>query len=176
MHDKMFEGFLRRQQQEGEALARESDVLELLPKPEEPPQCYIARFSCKGLVRDESGRIGLADTFAVGIRFPWDYLRRADALEVITWLGPANVFHPNISPVAPVICLGRLTPGTGLVDILYRVFEIITYNKATIREDDALNPDACAWARSHPHRIPVDDRPLKRRAPSLHIETTELSR
>jgi hypothetical protein len=32
-----------------------------------------------------------------------------------------------------------------------------------VREDDALNPDACAWTRRNAHRLPIDDRPLKRR-------------
>ena len=32
-----------------------------------------------------------------------------------------------------------------------------------MREDDALNREACAWARHHADRYPVDRRPLKRR-------------
>jgi hypothetical protein len=32
-----------------------------------------------------------------------------------------------------------------------------------MREHRALNHDACAWARNHTHRFPVDRRPLKRR-------------
>jgi hypothetical protein len=80
------------------------------------------------------------------------------------------VFHPNISDKAPFICVGKLAPNTPLVDILYQCFEIITYNKVTMREDDALNTEACVWARENQHRFPIDRRPLKRRALDLEVE------
>ena len=86
------------------------------------------------------------------------------------FLGPPNVWHPNISDTQPAICVGRLVPGTGLVDLLYQCWEIITWNKKTIREDDALNRAACQWARHNLARLPVDTRPLKRRPLDLHIE------
>ena len=50
------------------------------------------------------------------------------------------------------------------------MFEIITYNKATMREDDALNFEACRWARWNTGRFPVDTRPLKRRMADFAIE------
>jgi hypothetical protein len=85
---------------------------------------------------------------------------------VLTWLAPRDIWHPNISADAPVICVGRLAPGTALVDLLYQLFEVITWNKVTMREDDALNRAACQWARRNGHRFPVDRRPLKRSAGS----------
>jgi hypothetical protein len=102
--------------------------------------------------------------------FPSDYLRTADPFRVVTWLGPRHVWHPNIAADAPAICVGRLVPGTSLVDLIYQVFEIITWNKVTMREDDALNRAACQWARSHRERLRIDRRPLKRRALDLRIE------
>ena len=108
----------------------------------------------------------------VGIGFHDGYLRAADPCRVLTWLWPRNVFHPNISDRAPFICVGHLVPGTSLVDILYQCFEIITYHKVTMREDDALNKDACAWARQNQHRFPIDPRPLKRRSVDFHVEPT----
>jgi hypothetical protein len=120
-------------------------------------------------VRATDGAVRESDRFEVGITFPPDYLRRIDPFEIVTWLGPRNVFHPNISDRGPFICVGRLAPGMPLVDLLYQVFEIITYQKVTMREDDALNADACAWARRHRDRLPIDRRPLKRRALELQI-------
>ena len=137
---------------------------------DEIPSRYLVRFHCKGLVRDGGGAVLEADRFDVGVWFPSDYLRRAAPPQVLTWLGPRNVFHPNISDQAPFICVGHLSPGTPLVDLIYQCFEIITYNKVTMREDDALNKDACAWARHNLHRFPVDSRPLKRRAVDIQIE------
>ena len=164
--DKILEAFLRRQKEEGEELASASALLDLLPAAGDPPHAYVATFQCKGLVRPVQSAVSVGDQFIVGINFPSDYLRRADAAQVLAWLKPVEVFHPNIR--APFICVGRLVPGTSLVDILYQVFEIITYNKVTMREDDALNHDACAWARNNQDRFPVDSRPLRCSAMESH--------
>jgi hypothetical protein len=172
MQDKIFEAFLKRQYDEGMALARSSDLLELIPMGGDPPDRYIAQFRCKGLVSADD-EVSERDYFEVGIWFPSDYLRRADPFQVLTWLGPWNVFHPNISNGMPFICVGKLAPNTALVDILYQCFEIITYNKVTMREDDALNAQACVWARQNQGRFPIDRRPLKRRALDLHVEQAE---
>jgi len=169
MRDNVYESFLARQREQGLALANASDLLELFPIGLEPFDHYIAEFRCKGLVKNESGSVEEADRFQVGIWFPADYLRRAEPFQVLTWLGPRQVFHPNIGDRAPFICIGRLAPATPLTDILYQCFEVITYNKVTMREDDALNREACAWARLNQHRFPIDRRPLKRRALNLEI-------
>jgi hypothetical protein len=155
------------------ALAEASDLLELIALDVPPPRHYVARFHCKGLVRTDAGEIREAERFEVGIWFPDDYLCEADPFKVLMWFGPRRIFHPNISDRAPFICVGRLAPGTSLVDILYQCFEIITYNKVTMREDDALNKDACAWARCNQRRFPIDSRPLKRRALDVSVENIE---
>ena len=172
--DRVLEGFLQRQFEQGMALAAESDLFDLVPlDPPPAPQHYVACFHCTGLVRAPSGEVTEANQFAVGITFPDDYLRRADPFQVLAWLGPREAFHPNISDRAPFICVGRIVPGTPLVDLLYQIHEIITYNKATVREDDALNPDACAWARRNQDRLPIDARPLKRRRIDFSVEPVE---
>jgi len=163
MMDKIFEGFLAHQYQEGIALAEASDLLELEPLHESPPQHYLARFYCKGLTRSQDGCICEANRFEVGLWFPSDYLRHVNSLFIVTWLNPREIFHPNISNTAPIMCLGPITPGTPLTDLLYRSFELITWNKLTMRENEALNAEACVWARHNPDRYPVDRRPLKRR-------------
>ncbi len=191
--DKVYGGFLRTQFDQGMVLAGESDLLDLLPveviagfsrgsaahddQADHPLFCrYLAHFSCTGLVRTDRGEIVEANDFAVGIWFPSDYARRANPFQVLTWLGPQQIFHPNIAADAPFICIGRLTPGTPLVDIIYQCFEIITYQKVTMREDDALNKAACAWARRNQSRFPVDRRPLKRRTVDVSVTSVEVSR
>ena len=168
MKDRVFESFLQQQFEEGMQLAGESDLLELTPLNGAHSQHYVATFHCKGLVCPQPGQVEEADLFRVGIFFPPDYLRRAETAEVLTWLGPANVFHPNIrcyelSTGLGLICGGRFPPGTRLVDLLYQCFEIITYNRVTMNENDALNHAACEWARRNRSRLPVDRRPLKSR-------------
>ena len=159
MRDRIYTSFLEQQLDEGLALTRESDLIELDYRGD-LPQRYRVSFRCKGLVKTSAG-VEEADHFEVGVRFPLDYLRRAVPTQVLTWLGPRNVFHPNISNRVPFICVGRLAPGTPLSDLLYQCFELISWQK--IKLDDALNEEACAWARGHRDRLPVDRRPLKRR-------------
>lgn len=166
MRDRVYQAFLARQYEEGMALAAASDLVDLSPFTGDPPDRYVARFACAGLVR-RADRILEATHFEVGIWFPSDYLRRAEPWQVLTWLGPTEVFHPNISHTLPFICIGKLAPGTALVDLLYQCFEIITWQKVTMREDDALNSGACGWARENRARLPVDRRPFKWRRPAV---------
>ena len=166
--DPIFDNFLLRQMEEGMALATSSDLLELAVSPIAPPH-FVATFHCKGLVQLEDGSIEEANFFQAGIWFPPDYLRRVDPFDIVRWFGPSNIFHPNISVIAPLVCLGRISPGTGLTDLLMQLYDIITYNKFTPREDDCLNKACCSWVRDHQHRFPVDRRPLKRRPLNLEV-------
>jgi hypothetical protein len=171
--DEILSAFLTTQYKEGMALAAASDLLELfVASSGTPPQRYLARFRCTGLLYVTDGKIVPGNDFSVGLWFPDDYLHRANPAQVVTWLSPRAVWHPNILP--PFLCVGRVVPGTSLVDLLYQIFEIITYNKVTMREDDALNKEACAWARHHQDQFPVDTRPLKRRTLALRVETLTL--
>jgi len=167
--DLIFERFLSRQCDEGLALARESDLLELHVSPMVPPH-FVAEFHCKGLVREGDGEIREAQHFEVGIWFPNDYLRRCDPFQMLRLFTP-HVWHPNVSRQLPMLCIGKLTPGTRLVDILYQIFDVLTYQKYNPREDDSLNKAACAWARNTKEfTFPIDNRPLKRRPLGLEVE------
>ena len=168
--DNSLRGFLGRQFEEGMALAADSDLFRLVPFDGAHHQRYVAEFRCTGLVQAASGEIVPADHFGIGIWFPDDYLRFADPFTVLTMLGPPQTFHPNVSAHAPFICPGYLAAGTELVDILYRCFEILTWNRVTMVEKDALNVEACAWARRNLHRLPVDNRPLKRARTDFRVE------
>jgi hypothetical protein len=162
--DRIFADFLAAQLDEGRALAAECDRLLLLPLPgpETAPSRYIARFTCRGLVRDpETREIREHDRFEVGILFPPDYLRTVRPYQIVTLLSPPHTWHPNAC--FPGICLGRMHPGTGIVELLYQAYEVLTYQRMTTVERDSLNPEACAWARRNRFRFPTDPRPLKRR-------------
>jgi hypothetical protein len=158
--DRIYTSFLEAQYRDGMALAAASDLLDLVAIGRTPPRSYIVTLRCNGLVKAPNGEVVVTDHHEFSVNFPSDYLRRVNPVEVLHWLSPST-FHPNVK--YPVVCVGRLSPGTQLVDLLYQVFDLITWKKLTVREDDALNPEACAWARNHPDRFPVDERPLKRR-------------
>jgi ubiquitin-protein ligase len=167
--DPIYKRFMQRQLEEGMELARSSDLLRLHVPLMAPPH-FVAEFLCNGLVREGNGDIKEASEFQVGIWFPPDYLRRADPFEMLRLFTP-GVWHPNVSREQPLICIGRLTPGTTLVDILYQLFDILTFQKHNPRENDSLNRTACAWARENQHRFPIDRRPLKRRSLNLEVQS-----
>ncbi len=169
MSRAMIDAFLARQFEDGMALAAESDLFDLVPGKGTPPDRYVAQFYCKTLVRNPDGGVVVASYCAVAILFPEDYLLRADPYQVLVWLGPRNIWHPNISDKAPLVCLGRLGPGSRLVDLVYQLFDIITFKNVSM--GDALNADASAWARQNQHRFPIDPRPLKRRRVVLGVSS-----
>lgn len=158
--DTILQLFLETQRHEAMALAAESDLLDVLPL---DLQHYVATFRCRGLVREPRGEVREHDRFRVGIWFPSTYLREVRPAHVLTWLEPDYVWHPNIRP--PYVCVGKIAPGTPLIDLLHRCFELICFENVTMREDDALNAAACVWARRNRERFPTDRRPVKRSAP-----------
>ena len=163
MTDLVFDNFLKTQCAEGTQLAAASDVLDLMPHfvGARAPNTYVARFACVGVLRSPNEEPRLeAGTFQVGIRFPDDYLRHVQPMQIITWLGPQDVFSPHIA--ASIVCCGRIETGTSLVDLIYRCYEIISFTHI-VAPHDALNPDAATWARQHQELFPTDRRPLKRR-------------
>ncbi len=167
--DPIWSAFLHRQEEEAVALTAASDLVEVQPVDPSPASRYLVTFRCRGLVRLGPAEPRTAEQFALGVWFPSDYLRRVDPYEVLTWLGPPSIFHPNIGYQRPLVCVGRIAPGTGLVELVERTFDVITYRKVTMREDDALHHAACAWARANQHRFPIDDRPLRRRRLELDV-------
>jgi len=166
-NDPILCAFLERQTQEGLELAAGSDILDLECLP--TGQHFIAHFSCRGLVKELDGTVQEASGFHVGLFLGADYLRTlSHPYEVVTLISPFNVFHPNVA--APFICLGRIVPGTPLVDLLFEAHEVLSGQKVTMREEDALNREACSWYRANQSRLPVDPRPLLRRLLALEIE------
>ena len=165
--DRIFESWLERQHAEGAALAAASDVLSLWPEPDSPPRRYVASFDCQTMVRTDGEAVPWRGC-EVLIQFPPDYLRLVpDPAQIVALMSPPRLFHPNVAP--PFLCIGRIAPGTRLCELLVQLYEILTFQKLTPREDDALNRDACAWARRNMHRFPLDTRPLRRRAAEFEV-------
>ena len=74
-HGNAINAFLEDQYAKGMDLAANSDRVELTAIGTTPaPTAYVAKFTCKGLVR-RAGQVVDSDDFVVGIRFPEDYLR-----------------------------------------------------------------------------------------------------
>lgn len=167
MTDKILERFLERQYEDGTALASQSDLVNLVPLGERPYRRYVVQLRCLGLRRAADGEITEMSYSEAGVEFPDDYLRRVDPYRILVWISPRDVWHPNISDKAPMVCLGRLGPGTRLTEIVYQLADVVSYKKFATH--DALNHAAAAWARQHQDRFPVDPRPLKRRTLGLRV-------
>ncbi len=161
--DRVFTGFLGRQREEGLAFAERSTLLTLVPIGGAAPDRYVARLACRGLVRGPDGQPVEHVGFEIGVWFPPDYLRRVNPIEVVSWLAPHEVFHPNVGPGPKgglFICVGRIERATPLVELLMRAYEIVTYQRVTMDEHDALDHDACVWARANRMRFPIDRRTI----------------
>lgn len=158
MADSMsiFQSWCEHQFVEAMGFSAKSDVLSLAPVAGDPPYKYIARFECRGLATTADG-ITIVDRHLVGILFPEYYLQTScDPAQILTWLEPVTEFQPNIRP--PFCCIGHIPPGMSLMSILHQLYQMITWQRFTSREDDALNPEACSWARNNMERLPIDPR------------------
>jgi hypothetical protein len=162
-NDPIFSNWIESQYEPAMELARNSDILDLTPLEGVSSTRYLASYDASTLAQTATGEIVKVRGFTVGIRFPWDYLRRAVSYEVLTYLGPhiggeLSLMHSNVNP--PLICLS-VAPGTALTDLLYSVYELLTWQNYGLG-DNGLNPGAAAWARRQGReRFPVDPRPLK---------------
>lgn len=156
MTDSIRNSWLESQYVEAMSFAQRSEVLSIAPIAGSPPYKYIAEFRCNGLARSEDG-ISVIHRHVVGILFPDQYLRTScDPGQVLTWLEPDTEFHPNINP--PFCCVGPIAPGMTLMSLLHQLYQMITWQRFTPREDAALNQLACSWARDNLDRFPVDPR------------------
>lgn len=159
MTDKIIATFLADQTAKLQLLAKQSDIFNLESV---RGSLFFLRFNCNGLVVDRKGNVHNHDDFLAALMVSPDFLRRPieDPRHFITMLDN-NIFHPNISGHA--ICVGKINAGTPLTYLVYQIYEILSYQKYTPREDDALNLAACNWARNNAEKFPIDARPLKRR-------------
>lgn len=159
MSDLVYASFLKSQIDRARRLVQTSDRVTLTPLQGQPPYCWLVRFSCVGLVKSRRG-VAEHHRWALGVRFPEDYLRaRVHVAEVLTWLGPQEVWHPNVSP--PFVCID-LRAGMPLDELVFTLYDLLTWNVYGVG-DDGLNRAAAQWARHQPaERFPLDRRPLLR--------------
>ena len=156
MNDMIFQRFLEYQAAEAAELSTNSDLVAVTPCVEDdgPPQRWLVEIGCQGVVKEADGEVVTEHGFVVGIWFPHDYLRQVNPAEIVTWLSPSNVWHPNILGAAGAMCLGRIEPGSSLISLVHRCAEIISYHNWA--SHDALNQDAAQWARNNQHQFPLD--------------------
>jgi hypothetical protein len=106
----------------------------------------------------------------VAVRFLPDYLRSANRFQMLAQIEPRTPFHPNLRDGK--VCL-EVYPGEPLVEICHALHALLGWQLRQLAENDALNPEACAWGRAHLDELPVDTRPLFGRALAITLEPME---
>ncbi len=166
VYDPVMGEFLQNCRGELEGRCLPGSLLEWADLGDRRPWLYRLTFPTQGLVwRD--GRIEMVDQHVVALRFLPDYLRRADRFEMLALVEPRDAFHPNLAP--PGICV-QVYPGEPLVEICESLHALFSWQLRQLREDDSLNPSACAWGRSNLNRLPLDPRRLFGRQRSFTLE------
>ncbi|MEY2410118.1 MAG: hypothetical protein QOF48_2788 [Verrucomicrobiota bacterium] len=171
--DPILDDFLREQLAQATQLASESDLVTVTPMGGVPPSQYVIEFRCRGLKKTSQNRIVADDgPWGFGVNFPANFLRGGfHPAEVLAYLGPvAQPWHPNLRP--PFVCL-EVRPAMPLTEIIFTLFDLLSWNLFST-QDEGLNHDASQWYRNQdPSRFPIDQRPLKRRIPSLVVTEQE---
>jgi hypothetical protein len=167
--DAIMKDFLLNCRAELEARCLPGSLLEWADLGDLVPWLYRLTFKTNGLVRRD-GRIEETNRHIVALRFLPDYLRRADRFALLALIEPHDAFHPNLAPSA--ICV-QVYPGEPLVEVCESLHALFSWRLRQLREDDALNPVACAWGRSNLDRLPLDTRPLFGRKRSFTLEPIE---
>jgi hypothetical protein len=156
--------FVEEQRPAIERLADESDILSVTMI---DPRTFIFEYDCNGLIALRDGTVRRHTGFKVCCHLNEGYLRRVDPLLLLNLRDPPQCYHPSVS--WPLICVGKVIPGTPLVDLCARAYELISYQSFPVAEGDALRPDACAYVRANLDRFPVDARPLKWRKSAVAL-------
>ena len=136
------------------------------------PWLWRLTFATRGLARGADGVIRPVERHSVAVRFLPDYLRRANRFEMLALLEPSDAFHPNLRDSH--VCL-EVYPGEPLVEICEGLHSLFSWRLRQLAENDALNPEACAWGRAHLDELPLDTRPLFGRALAITVEPAEAS-
>lgn len=122
--------------------------------PDTPPQKYLIRYSCTGLLEPEGDEEPkTSDRHAMMVVFGYDFPAKAP---IIIWYTP--IWHPNFS--RPYVCTqGRpFAAGVPLARIVLMIGEMIQYRNYNL--ESPLNDAAKQWAEQNKHLFPVDNRDL----------------
>jgi ubiquitin-protein ligase len=130
-----------------------------------PADLYHLMLNVPGIAAGPDGQLTVRRLHRCDAYLHLDYPRRPP---VITWLTP--IFHPNLLPPERNggVCIGHWSASESLADLCRRLVDLAGYR--SLNAEDALDPEAAAWAREHQveRGEPVEE--LVRRAPSALAE------
>ena len=171
--DDVFRLFLENTHAEALEFAARSDVLQIRPEKSDPPYIYYCEFQASFLGRLPDGTVGIQPgPVRCLIRFPSDYLLSLEPrlyMRVASVLTP-NFVHPNV--FGGVVCLGDgFGPGTPISEVIWLLFQIVSYRNCTLDERNAMNAEACRLLRASPGLLGRLERPrlLRPRNPRSNL-------
>lgn len=165
--DPVVSDFLANSRDELLARCGAGGLLEATDLGRSAPWLWQLTFGTRGLARGEDGTFRTVERHVVAVRFLPDYLRRANRFELLALLEPPDAFHPNLRDGH--VCV-EVYPGEPLVEICEALHALFAWRLRQLAENDALNPAACAWGRTHLDELPLDTRPLFGRALAITLE------
>ena len=159
--DSVFRLFLENTHAEATEFAARSDVLKIVPVGEFPPSTYACNFHVQYLERLSGGTVEIhPGPVRCVIHFPSDYLFSTDPkfyMRVASVITP-NFVHPNV--VRGIVCLGGgFAAGTPISELIWLLFQIVSYRNCTLDERNAMNAEACRLIRSCPEMLAKLGRP-----------------
>ena len=165
--DDVMTDFLRNTRDEFVSRSAQGGLLEHASLGLREPWLWRLTFHTRGLIRGVDGEVRPVERHVVALRFLPDYLRHVNKFQTLALLEPRDVFHPNLRP--PAICL-NIEPGMSLLEIAESLHRLFSWQVRQLAENDAFNPDACAWGRAHLDELPTDKRRLFGRAVDFQLE------
>lgn len=151
------EGRLRADFEKVLQLTRDNELIHLESWEDDPPETYLIRYTCLGVVAPGDDHPILSAEHRVEISFPIEYPTRPPQLR---WLTP--IFHPNINREGTGVCIDIWYPSKFLDDLCVMLGRMIQYQNYNPNPYHCLRVDAALWAKNSPHLLPVDRRPLRR--------------
>lgn len=118
-----------------------------------PPDFYVIRYMCRGILRIEDGKPVYGNTHRVLIQLTSSF---PTTQPLMRWLTP--LFHPNVSEGGEAVCVGSWFPAKTLDQLVLMLGEMIQYKNYA--SHDPLRVDASLWAMQNKHLLPVDNRLL----------------
>jgi ubiquitin-protein ligase len=159
---------LRTEERRLRELESQSDRFHVLESTGDPPERYVVRFDCTGIVgRSEFGPV-LGEHHVVEIRLGANYPLAPPQL---TWITP--IFHPNISANGRTVCISTWYPTQFLDNLCHMLWRMIQFKN--FDPGSALNNEAAAWAVANLALLPIDNRALMKSMPAGTREPTEPS-
>ena len=125
-----------------------SPYIRLLEMRGTPPDYYRIEYNIRGVEAVHGSNIIYRDKHEIELQLTGEYPNQQPKCAMLT-----PIFHPNISTVR--ICIGdHWTAGEKLVDLIFRIGELIVYQSYNIRSP--LDGAAARWADENEHLLPTD--------------------